>query len=178
MGSSPISMAAHRLNPFPATPFSRRGMSKMPAGWALPVLRKASFLADSITKLSTKAYVWQSLLTFQFFYFRKIMSMQIFTCLWLHEKNNLGKKKHLCIFGPFWGVFASCLFEFNMSIRCETTQQKKYSPVRTYFLMLCCLVIFALAIDMAVDFLVGGPILRQSNVDFEEDGALTMMICW
>ena len=39
-------MAAHRLKPFPATPFSGRGMLA-PVGWALAALRKASFSAEN-----------------------------------------------------------------------------------------------------------------------------------
>ena len=44
--SSSNSMAAHRLKPFPATPFSGRGMLA-PVGWALAALRKASFSAEN-----------------------------------------------------------------------------------------------------------------------------------
>jgi hypothetical protein len=61
---------------------------------------------------------------------------------------------------------------------CVTAQQKKYLPLRPYFLMLCCLVFFDLAIDTASGFLVGGPTLkeecmddldREERLDFEED---------
>jgi hypothetical protein len=45
-------MATFRLNPFPATPFSGRGMLLRPVGWALVALRKALFSADKITELA------------------------------------------------------------------------------------------------------------------------------
>jgi hypothetical protein len=58
-------MAAHRLNPFPATPFIGRGML---VSWALALtaLRNASFSADKITEVSVEINEIQ-LLTLQFF---------------------------------------------------------------------------------------------------------------
>jgi len=47
--SSSNPMAAHRLNPLPATPFPGRGILGRPVGWAAAALRKASFSADQIT---------------------------------------------------------------------------------------------------------------------------------
>jgi len=46
-----------------------------------------------------------------------------------------------------WEVLRFHLIKLNM--RCATTQQKEYLPVRAYFLMLSCLIDFALAIDTA-----------------------------
>lgn len=64
---------------------------------------------------------------------------------------------------------------FMFAVRCTADQQKKYVPVRAYFLMFSCLVffalavvtaVFALAVDMAVGFLGGGPILTEVRADF------------
>jgi len=49
-------MAAHRLNPLPATPFSGRGMIRRPIGWAVEAFRKASFLAERVTEVSAEVY--------------------------------------------------------------------------------------------------------------------------
>jgi len=66
VGSSPNPIAARRLNPFPATPFSGRGILARPVGWAVEALRKASFSADQITEVSAEVYLVK-LLTSQFF---------------------------------------------------------------------------------------------------------------
>ena len=49
-------MAARRLNPLPATPFSGRGMIGRPVGWAVEALRKASFSAERVTEVSAEVY--------------------------------------------------------------------------------------------------------------------------
>ena len=74
---------------------------------------------------------------------------------------------------------------FKLTIRCATTQQKKYLPIWTYFLMLSCFVFFSLAIDTAAVFLVGGPIFKWGCeefacdcLDLEDDATLTMRECW
>lgn len=59
-------MAAHKLNPFPATPFSGRGMLGRPVCWALEALRKALFSSDKITDVSVEVNEVQ-LLTLQLF---------------------------------------------------------------------------------------------------------------
>jgi len=51
---------------------------------------------------------------------------------------------------------------------------KKKLPVRACVLALACLLFFALAIDMASGFLVGGPTLKAADLgcerlDFEDD---------
>lgn len=87
---------------------------------------------------------------------------------------NFRKREHLLVF-----VFSSVMF----NVRSTTGQQKKYIPVRTYFLMFSCLAFFALAVDTAVFALavdtaegfLGGPILTEVRVDlggwldFEEE---------
>jgi hypothetical protein len=80
--SSSNSMATRRLNPFPATPLSGRGMLVWPVGRALAALRKASFSAEKITEVSVEVYKLH-LLTLQFFYLGGILRMQFFTCLQL-----------------------------------------------------------------------------------------------
>jgi hypothetical protein len=67
--SSSNSMAAHRLNPLPATPFSGRCILGRSVGWAVTALRKASFSAGQITEVSTKMYEVHSFLPFSFFNF-------------------------------------------------------------------------------------------------------------
>jgi hypothetical protein len=50
---------------------------------------------------------------------------------------------------------------------CYRLIEKKKLPVRTYFLMLCCLVFLVLAIETAAAFLAGGPVFTGANADFE-----------
>ena len=49
-------MAARKLNPLPATPFSGQGIIGRPIGWAVEAFRKASFLAERVTEVSTEVY--------------------------------------------------------------------------------------------------------------------------
>ena len=59
-------MAACKLNPLPATPFSGQGILVSPVGWAVEALHKPSFSADQITAVSAEVYIVE-LLTSQSF---------------------------------------------------------------------------------------------------------------
>ena len=84
--------------------------------------------------------------------------------------------KNLLDLAPFLRTFE---FSSKFNIGCTNTQQKKYLPVQTYFLMLSCLDFFALANDTALGFFVGGPILiAVCACDFNEHAALTMRDEW
>ena len=85
-------MAALRLNPLPATPFSGRGMIGRPVGWAVEAFRKASFSAERVTEVSAEVYEVFGLLTLQFFKLGGILHAQPFICLQLHEKNKCAIK--------------------------------------------------------------------------------------
>jgi len=82
-------------------------------------------------------------------------------------------------------VWDLCSHLLMFNIRCATGQEKKYSPLRAYFLMPCCFICFALAIDTASGFLTGGPVLKVGRVDFvcealdfEDEATLTMRGMW
>jgi hypothetical protein len=111
------SMAACKLNPLPATPFSSRGMIGRPIGWIVEAFHKASFLAERVTEVSIKVFEVFSLLTLQLFNLRGILHVQSFTCLQLHERDKSAIKKdtyYLC--GDYL-----CFHLFNFNIRCVTT---------------------------------------------------------
>ena len=61
------SMAAHKLNPLPATPFSCQGMISRSVSCAVEAFHKASFSAEKVTEVRTEVYVIFCLLTLQFF---------------------------------------------------------------------------------------------------------------
>ena len=60
-------MAAHKLNPLPATPFSGRNMIGRSVGHAVEAFHKALFLAEKVTKVRAEVYEVFCLLTLQFF---------------------------------------------------------------------------------------------------------------
>jgi hypothetical protein len=66
-------MAARKLNPLPATPFSGRGMIGRPIGWVVEAFHKALFSAERVTEVSIKVYEVFSLLTLQLFNLRSIL---------------------------------------------------------------------------------------------------------
>ena len=49
-------MAARKLNPFPATPFSGQGMIGRSVGHAVEAFHKASFSAEKVTEVRTELY--------------------------------------------------------------------------------------------------------------------------
>jgi hypothetical protein len=111
------SMAACKLNPLPATPFSSQGMIGRPIGWVVETFRKASYSAERVTEVSVKVYEVFSLLTLQLFNLRSILHVQSFTCLQLHERDKSAIKKdtyYLC--GDHL-----CFHLFNFNIRCVIT---------------------------------------------------------
>jgi hypothetical protein len=79
-------------------------------------------------------------------------------------KENVTKRQDLLVFTSFLSGF---VFSSDQ-VQCSTSdaksfRQKNKLPLRTYFLMLCSLVCFALAVDTALGFL---PLLAAMRVDF------------
>src|ERR1700678_2379996 len=104
-------MAACRLNPFLATPFSGRGIIRRPIGWAVEAFHKASFSAERVTEVSAEVYQVCWLLTLQFFDLGGILHAQSFICLQLHEKNESAIKNTYYLAGE---NFHFHLFKFNI----------------------------------------------------------------
>lgn len=178
--SNPI--AARRLNPFPATPFSGRGMLGNPVDWAVAALRKILFSADRIGLACKCVRTRFAYLPCSFFILAAYWACNLLS-VWSYEKRTSSLKNHLLVSASFWGVEFSSV-QVPQSDRYSIVQQKKL-PVWAYFLMLCRLVCFNLADDAATSFLAGGPVLKGGRadfacewLDFEEDAIWTMRGCW
>jgi len=173
-------MVVRRLKPLPATPFTGRGMLGRPDGWALAALRKALFSAGRFMQLAwkrTRIICSPS----NFFNLAAYWACNFSSvCNYMKWKSSLRRNTYSSLHLSVEHLHFH-LFKFDVRCATLTAQQKNTLPVRMYFLILSCLFFFELAIDTALDFLVGGPTLKAVCVDFacerldlEEDATWTM----